>query len=165
MELVRAAGGNKIDDSESATIADRAGGNPYFIIETTGMLMADGATGPVGAAHPPPTVQGVVSARLGALPPRLRELARRASVFLYSFNLPELAIVDAAAKVQEVQLLEDAEILVRDEGAPTQQWRTRPATPPEVPYASLPKRERLRLHELIADNLLKTGHPSWAADH
>src|SRR4029077_7918823 len=80
-------------------------------------------------------------------------------------NLPELAIVDAAAKVQEVQLLEDAEILVRDEGAATQQWRLRHATLREVADASLPKRERLRLHELIAENLLKTGHPSWAADH
>jgi class 3 adenylate cyclase/tetratricopeptide (TPR) repeat protein len=165
IELVRAAGGNKIDDSKSAAIAERAGGNPYFIIETTGMLMADGVTDPAGAANLPPTVQAVVAARLDALPARLRELARRASVFVYSFNLPELLVVDANATLQELQLLEECEILVRDEGAATQQWRLRHATLREVAYASLPKRERLRLHQLVAENLLKTGHPSWAADH
>jgi class 3 adenylate cyclase/tetratricopeptide (TPR) repeat protein len=164
IELVRAAGGNKIDDSSSATIADRAGGNPYFIIETTGMLMADGGTA-TGAANLPPTVQAVIAARLDALPSRLRDLARHASVFVYSFSFAELLIVDAAAKVDEVRLLEDAEIVVRDEGGAAQQWRLRHATLREVAYASLPKRERLRLHELVAENLKKTGHPSWAADH
>jgi hypothetical protein len=78
VELVRAAGGDQIDDAESAAIAERAGGNPYFIIETTGMLMTDGTAGPAGgAANLPPTVQAVVAARLDALPARLRELARR----------------------------------------------------------------------------------------
>jgi tetratricopeptide (TPR) repeat protein len=165
IELVRAAGGNQIDDSSSATIADRAGGNPYFIIETTGMLMADGVPGTgSGAVYLPPTVQAVVAARLDALPSRLRDLARHASVFVYSFTLSELLIVDRAAKVEEIRLLEDAEIVVRDEGG-AEQWRLRHATLREVAYASLPKRERLRLHELVAENLLKTGHPSWAADH
>jgi class 3 adenylate cyclase/tetratricopeptide (TPR) repeat protein len=166
IELVRAAGGDQIDDAESAAIADRAGGNPYFIIETTGMLMAHGGPGQVrGAANLPPTVQAVVSARLDALPARLRELARHASVFMYSFSLEELSIVDANAQTAELHLLEDAEIIVRDEGRVTAQWRLRHATLREVAYASLPKRERLRLHELVSQNLLDTGHPSWAADH
>ena len=166
IELVRHAGGDDIEDEESAAIAERAGGNPYFIIETTGMLMTDGAASPAGgAANLPPTVQAVVSARLDALPSRLRDLARRASVFLYSFDLSELTIVDRAAKVEELHMLEDAEILVRDEGRVAAQWRLRHATLREVAYASLPKRERLRLHELVAQNLLNTGHPSWAADH
>ena len=166
IELVRAAGGNQIDDLESAAIAERAGGNPYFIIETTGMLMSEGGASPGGgAANLPPTVQAVVSARLDALPSRLRELARRASVFLYSFDMTELAIVDEGAKLEELQMLEDFEILVRDEGRVEAQWRLRHATLREVAYASLPKRERLRLHQLVAQNLQETGHPSWAADH
>src|SRR5207245_97358 len=48
----------------------------------------------------------------------------------------------------------------------------RAATPPfrhetlrEVAYSSLPKRERLRLHLAIAEGLMKTGYPSYAADH
>ena len=166
IELVRAAGGDKIDDQESAAIAERAGGNPYFIIETTGMLINEAGVAPArGAANLPPTVQAVVAARLDALPSRLRELARRASVFLYSFDMAELALVDQAPKLEELQMLEDSEIIVRDEGRVQAQWRMRHATLREVAYASLPKRERLRLHELVAQNLLNTGHPMWAADH
>jgi len=44
-------------------------------------------------------------------------------------------------------------------------WRLRHATLKEVAYASLPKRERLRLHRNLAEELLKAGHRSWAADH
>ena len=44
-------------------------------------------------------------------------------------------------------------------------WRVRHATLKEVAYASLPKRERVRLHQLIADRLFGDSHPAWAADH
>ena len=167
IRLVRHAGGGQIGDVQAAEIAVRAGGNPYFIIETTGMLMSDGLQAfPSSRVSIPPTVQAVVGARLDALPPRLRELARRASVFEYAFDLEELAVVDIAGTLDELRQLEEAEILVRDERkeAPPR-WRVRHATLKEVAYASLPKRERLRLHQLVAENLLGSGHTSWAADH
>ena len=166
IHLVRHAGAG-IAEAQAVEIAQRAGGNPFFIIETTGMLMADGA-GTGSSAHTaiPPTVQAVVSARLDALPARLRELARRASVFLYGFDREELAVVDKDATMEELQQLEEAELVVRDKmasGAPT--WRMRHATLKDVAYASLPKRERLRLHTLVARYLLDKGHGSTAADH
>ena len=148
-------------------IAERAGGNPYFIIETTGMLMPSTASSDgQGARTVPPTVQAVVSARLDALPGRLRDLARKASVFRYAFDLNELAVVDREATAEELQELEDAEVLVRDPqpGEP-QRWRLRHATLKDVIYASLPKRERGRLHGQVAQYLLDNGHPSLAADH
>ena len=40
--LARQASGRRIDDDEATEIAQRAGGNPFFIIETTGMLLPDG---------------------------------------------------------------------------------------------------------------------------
>src|SRR4029077_9264939 len=58
------------------------------------------------------------------------------------------------------------EVLVRDlmaTGPP--RWRIRHATLREVAYASLPKRERLRLHQELAAHLIGGGHLSWAADH
>src|SRR5262249_20220471 len=167
VRLVRQAGGGRIEDGQAREIAGRAGGNPYFIIETTGMLMldSDGAS-PASRTILPPTVQAVVSARLDHLPERLRELARHASVFVYSFDLDELAVVDGAASAEELQQLQDAEILVRDErSGATPHWRLKHAPLRQVPYASLPKRERLRLHQLLAEHLLNTGHHSWAADH
>jgi tetratricopeptide (TPR) repeat protein len=154
-------------ESQAIEIAERAGGNPFFIIETTGMLMANGAgAGSSPRAAIPPTVQAVISARLDALPVNLRELARRASVFMYDFDREELAVVDKDATMEELQQLEDAELIVRDKmasGAPT--WRMRHATLKEVAYTSLPKRERLRLHTLVARYLVERGHRATAADH
>jgi class 3 adenylate cyclase/tetratricopeptide (TPR) repeat protein len=163
INLVRQSGGGRIPESQAIEIAERAGGNPFFIIETTGMLMPNGdGTGPAVRTTIPPTVQAVVSARLDALPARLRELARRASVFMYAFDLAELDVIDGAADVKELEQLEDAEVIVRQ---PPSSWRMRHATLKEVAYASLPKRERLRLHQLVAEYLIDAGHRSLAADH
>ncbi len=167
IHLVRHAGSGQIADPQAKEIAERAGGNPFFIIETTGMLMlhADG-TGTKARTPIPPTVQAVVSARLDALPLRLRDLARRASAFLHDFDLEELAVIDAEANAEELQQLEDAEVIVRANTAPAMPiWRMRHATLKDVAYASLPKRERLRLHNLIAQYLLDKRHSSLAADH
>jgi class 3 adenylate cyclase/tetratricopeptide (TPR) repeat protein len=158
IRLVRHAGGGRIDDARAGEIAVRAGGNPYFIVETTGMLALDGGDG----TALPPTVQAVVGARLDHLPDRLRDLARRASVFVFSFDLDELAVVDPAGTLEELEQLELAEVLVRDQSG---HWRMRHATLREVAYASLPKRERARLHELVAEHVRRTGHVIWAADH
>jgi len=161
IHLARHAGAGRIADLQAGEIAARAGGNPFFIIETTGMLMADGA-GPTGGLKSiPPTVQAVVSARLDALPVRLRELARRASVFMYAFDREELAVIDDAATVEELQALEEAEVIVHENLV----WRMRHATLKDVAYGSLPKRERLRLHNLVAEYLIDKGHRSLAADH
>ena len=83
LELVRQAAGGRIEDPEAAAIAERAGGNPFFIIEITGMLMRD--DGPRAAV--PPTVQAVVASRIDALSAAARTLARRSSVFFVSFDL------------------------------------------------------------------------------
>ncbi len=167
VQLARHAGGGRIGDDEALEIAERAGGNPYFIIETTGMLMPS-RDGPDGQrpGRVPPTVQAVVSARLDAIPSRLRDLARHASVFKYAFDLTELAVVDKEVTEPELQELEDAEIIVRDPqpGEP-QRWRLRHATLKEVVYAGMAKRERVRLHELVAQFLLDRDHRSLAADH
>jgi class 3 adenylate cyclase/tetratricopeptide (TPR) repeat protein len=165
IDLARQAGGGRIEESEATEIATRAGGNPFFIIETTGILM-ERAGPPSARATLPPTVQAVVSARLDALPARLRVLARRASAFFVSFDLQELGDIDPDATTEELQQLEDAEILVREQGGPgVSRWRLRHSTLKDVAYASLPKRERVRLHQLIAGRLVGRGHPSWAADH
>ena len=163
IDLARQASGRRIVDAEAAEIAERAGGNPFFIIETTGMLLPEAS-----GAWPslPPTVQAVVAARIDHLPPRLRALTRRASAFFVSFDMHELRTIDPEATLDEIRQLEEAEILVPEADAqPVTRWRVRHATLKEVAYASLPKRERVRLHQLIAERLAATGHRSWAADH
>jgi class 3 adenylate cyclase/tetratricopeptide (TPR) repeat protein len=164
VELVREAAAGRIADPEALEIANRTGGNPFFIVETTGMVLRARSDGAAGTGRTlPPTVQAVVAARLDSLRHRLRDLARRASVFLYSFDRDELATVSDATP-EDLRGLEDAEILVREDGARTK-WRFRHETVREVAYASLPKRERRTLHESIADALMESGHRSYAADH
>jgi tetratricopeptide (TPR) repeat protein len=167
IDLARQASGRRIEDAEAVEIAERAGGNPFFIIETTGMLLPDSDGGSAAPRQAlPPTVQAVVAARLDHLEPRLRELTRRACSFFVSFDLNELRTIDPEVTEDELRQLEEAEILVReDPGHAVMRWRVRHATVKEVAYASLPKRERVRLHQLIADRLFATTHPTWAADH
>ena len=66
---------------------------------------------------------------------------------------------------EELQQLEELEVVVRDQENAAPHWRLRHATLREVAYASLSKRDRLRLHRNIAQSLLDSGHVFWAANH
>jgi class 3 adenylate cyclase/tetratricopeptide (TPR) repeat protein len=164
--LARQAGGARISEDEAAAVAARAGGNPFFIVESTGALIRVHERGePTSVTILPPTVQAMIAARLDALPATLRDVARRLSVYMYSFDLDEAELV-AECGAEGMGELVDAEIVVRDErvsGPPT--WRFRNDTLRDVAYASLPKRLRATLHERIAERLEESGHQSWAAEH
>ncbi|TMK21819.1 MAG: hypothetical protein E6G65_04140 [Actinobacteria bacterium] len=163
-ELVLKAGGGKVGEDQASTITGRAGGNPFFIVESTGMLLRD-RPATDGELLIPPTVQAMVASRLDGLPPEHRDLARRLSVYRYDFDLEEVSTV-AQAGEDELQELIDAEIIVREEIAGSSpRWRFRHEVLRDVAYASLPKRERLRLHTVIAERLQAQGAITWAADH
>jgi predicted ATPase len=68
-ELVREAAGGRIADPEAAEIASRTGGNPFFIVETTGMVLRARQDGAASSGRElPPTVQAVVAARCSSSP-------------------------------------------------------------------------------------------------
>ncbi|MGE5225697.1 MAG: ATP-binding protein [Planctomycetaceae bacterium] len=165
VSLARQAGGGRIEETEAADVAARAGGNPFFIVESTGMLIRDRESGGAGRRTMPPTVQAMVAARLDALPPAQRTLARRLSVYLYSFDRTEAALVAPDCSDADMQELIDAEIVVQDDPKTSWRWRFRHDTLRDVAYASLPKRERLALHVAIADALEAQHRDSWAAEH
>jgi class 3 adenylate cyclase/tetratricopeptide (TPR) repeat protein len=159
-ELALRAGGD-LEPAAAESVARHAGGNPFFIVETTGMLRQRGGdlrvsdTGPIPPALLPPTVQAVIAARIDHLPPAARELIRKASVFARgTFHVDELALIADVAEDLEplLRTLEDEELLVRDEHRPGV-WRFRHGLVRDVAYESLPKRERRRLHLRIADAL------------
>jgi class 3 adenylate cyclase/tetratricopeptide (TPR) repeat protein len=164
LELAREAG-EGLDDATIERIARHAGGNPFFIIETTGMLRHTGETvsadsGPLPSAFLPPTVQAVIASRIDHLEPAARELARRASVFpRWTFSLDELDLV-AEPTNEALAVLEQEELFERDEERPDV-WRFRHGMVRDVAYESLPKRERRRLHTLVADGL--SNDPEAAA--
>jgi class 3 adenylate cyclase/tetratricopeptide (TPR) repeat protein len=157
LELATAAGGQAVDQEAAERLAREAGGNPFFIVETTGMLLheADAHThGPAqrAAGALPPTVQAVVASRIDHLPEPARNMIRTASIFPGgAFNESTLALVTVAS-AEVLATLEDEELLVRDEDR-SGRWRFRHELLREVAYDSLPKRERRRLHEGVAEGL------------
>ncbi|HXJ62939.1 MAG TPA: hypothetical protein VNN79_04215, partial [Actinomycetota bacterium] len=170
-ELARAAA-ESIDDRTAARIATNTGGNPFFIVETTGMMLDEHAEHTQGAPHShllPPTVQAVVASRIDHLPDDARELFRKASVFsMLTFEESDLALVAAAPDPRVLQTLEENELLVRDADRPGE-WRFRHEMLRDVAYESLPKRERVRLHVGIVDRMREAGtierHPQGVAWH
>jgi len=150
-ELARVAG-ESIDEATASRIAAHAGGNPFFIVETTGMMLQRHPEHEFGVAHShllPPTVQAVVAARLDHLPEPVRDLARKASVFP-AFRAFELGLI-ADVKPDALEALQEAELLTRDERGEV--WRFRHGVLRDVAYESLTKRERERLHLQVAEGL------------
>jgi tetratricopeptide (TPR) repeat protein len=154
--LAREAG-DGLDEDTAERIARHAGGNPFFIVETTSMLLHRQAEMPHDAAPLPelllpPTVQAVIASRIDHLPTDARDLIRKASVFARStFDVSELALI-CEPQEMVLKLLEEEELLARDEERPDV-WRFRHGVVRDVAYDSLPKRERLRLHNAVADGL------------
>jgi class 3 adenylate cyclase/tetratricopeptide (TPR) repeat protein len=152
------AAGESLDEMTAERIAQQTGGNPFFIIETTGMLLQRHEEHLIGASHShllPPTVQAVVASRIDHLPPEARDLLRKASVFARStFSNSELSLI-APAREDLLGVLEDEEFLVRDDER-AGVWRFRHQTLRDVAYESLPKRERMRLHVQVAEGIEAT---------
>ncbi len=147
--------GEGLDARTAELVARHAGGNPFFIVETTGMLLHEEVGLPPGAeTFPeqllPPTVQAVIAARIDHLSPEARDLVRKASVFArFTFGLSELELI-AEPNERALQMLEEEELLVRDgEGV----YRFGHDLVRDVAYESLPKRERRRLHLALAEAL------------
>ncbi len=145
------------DEEQAERIAVHAGGNPFFIVETTGMLMHEERQLPPRAAGPvprllPASVQAVIAERLDHLSPAAKELVRRASVFPRgAFELDELALI-ADPRSDVLDELEEEEFLHQDEERPSV-WRFRSDVLRDVAYEGLAKRERQRLHLRVANRL------------
>jgi class 3 adenylate cyclase/tetratricopeptide (TPR) repeat protein len=149
------AAGESLDQQTAERIAEQAGGNPFFIVEITGMLLEQGAS-PARGLLLPPTVQAVMAARIDHLPSQARELVRLASVFPdAAFPASRLAYI-AEPREEIIDLLEDGELLFRDRNRPG--WlRFRHEMVREVAYETLAKRERVRLHQRVADGIIDDG--------
>jgi class 3 adenylate cyclase len=154
-ELALEAGEGLAAD-EAERIGRHAGGNPFFIVETTAMLRYEDAHLPPADGPPgrllPATVQAVVLARIDHLSPQARDVLKKASIFARAqFDIAELSLV-AQPTDEIMNELEDEEILVRDSDR-QDAWRFRHDLLRDVAYQSLAKRERQRLHLRLANKL------------
>jgi class 3 adenylate cyclase/tetratricopeptide (TPR) repeat protein len=142
---------------DAARVAGHAGGNPFFIIEITGMLLRDEEVVPPSGSAPsvlvlPPTVQAVIASRIDSLSVAARDVLRQASVFPRGvFDLTELALV-VEPRREILDELEEAEFLLKDPDR-ADVWRFRSDVLRDVAYETLAKRERQRLHLRLANRL------------
>jgi class 3 adenylate cyclase/tetratricopeptide (TPR) repeat protein len=160
-------------------ISEAAGGNPLFVEQMLSMLVDDGLLKPSGgdgwvaaadlATVPvPPTVAALIAARLDRLRNDERVAVQDGSVVGVVFYLGALsAMVEDAARGQ-VRVAVDGLIrrqLIRAEPSDfgdDEAFRFDHVLIREVAYSSLLKRERARLHELVADWLEQTAGPRLA---
>jgi class 3 adenylate cyclase/tetratricopeptide (TPR) repeat protein len=125
----------------------RAGGNPMFL-----RALARAATAGGDPDVLPETVEDIVVAEVGQLPPRDRDVLRAASVIGMTVDPHLLARMLAPAGVADppvVRLDGLARFLTRDGAA----WRFRQELARAAAYHGLPFRRRLDLHSRLADVL------------
>ena len=157
------------DDSLDRFIADYSGGNPYCAAELARHLvesrLVEGSPARLlgSVIGLPPTLQGLLTARLDALPPSSKETLKAASVLGRTFwrgLLSEMLGPGVDEALEEprrrglVFARSDA-LLPGDNAMIFQHALLRDAA-----HALLPKKERQRLHGLAADHLEKRAGPA-----
>jgi class 3 adenylate cyclase/tetratricopeptide (TPR) repeat protein len=152
-------------------------GNPFFLEETVRTLVETGVlagergsyrlTRPVDALQVPATVQTVLMARIDRLPPEEKRLLHAASVIgkdvPYAIlaaivDLPEEALRDALAHLQEAEFLYEARLF------PDLEYTFKHALTHEVTYGSLLRERRQQLHARIAD-MIEQAHADRTIEH
>ncbi|HEX3622496.1 MAG TPA: adenylate/guanylate cyclase domain-containing protein [Acidimicrobiales bacterium] len=146
-------------------VAERTGGNPYFVQEVVRALLDNGTvTGKPGAyrltcaldqVRIPPSVHAVVAARIDRLSPQQKTVLQTASVIGRTFSEPVLArvtdlsgddLTQALRALCEAQLLEEL-------STATTEYRFWQALTQEVAYGTLLAARRRLLHAHVAEAL------------
>jgi len=141
-------------------VAERTGGNPYFVEEVVRALLEDGTvTGEPGAYRLmcaldqikiPPSVHAVVAARIDRLPPVQKTLLQTASVIGRTFTQPVLARVSDLAAGELTEALDglcQAQLLEADPTTAISTYRfwqalTQEARQGDLPHSPRSARER-----------------------
>ncbi len=118
---------------------DLAGGNPFFLEEMLAMAAE-------GGRSMPPTVQGVIAARLDLLPAEEKRFIQRAAVIGRTFGVEELAVVNPDGGKRLVANLSRRSLLVPLGTG----WGFKHVLIRDVAYESVPRSERARLHLELA---------------
>jgi class 3 adenylate cyclase/tetratricopeptide (TPR) repeat protein len=145
-------------------VLEAAGGNPLYLEQ---MLLA-GPPAEAGGPVVPPTVEGVVAARLDRLPAAERTALERAAVIGPEFPLDLLgrllgsdpeALRGLVAALTRRRLVESFTI---NGGPPRHRFRN--VTIREVVYRSMPRRTQAELHLRTADLLVEQGGGDEASE-
>jgi class 3 adenylate cyclase/tetratricopeptide (TPR) repeat protein len=145
-------------------IVERAGGNPFFLEQ----LAAIGDE--PGTDSLPPTVRSVIAARLDLLDPLEQDVLLRAAVPGSRFSQSELgALLEAEPAItappdQTLSTLTQRRLIETE--WPADAYRFSGVLIRDVAYNTLPKRARLRYHEVLATwHRRRTQSPDLAGRH
>jgi ABC-type transport system substrate-binding protein/class 3 adenylate cyclase len=159
--LAEADAGGELPEELALILAERAGGNPFFVGEAVRDLLERGALRHengrlvlVGEVSVPAAVQGALQARLDRLEPDARELITTAAVVGHSFGLtlleqllPRVRLFPTLSELQWVQLV------VEERGGAVPEYRFRHGLVQEVAYGTLVEARRRQLHLRVGEAL------------
>lgn len=164
VEVMRASlRGAGIPEELSDHIAEKTGGNPFFIEELCHTLLDSGTilvedgearlAGSLDRLTIPDTVQGVLKTRLDRLDPEAREVLRSASVIGRQFGLELLRRVVPSPSRLESALdgLRTAGLIQLTSLLPEPTYRFKHALTLDVTYDSLLERQRRERHALVGE--------------
>ncbi len=144
-------------------VAERSQGNPFFIEEIVqalfdeGVLVRNGSvkvTGALAQVHLPPTVQGILAARIDRLPSREKDLLEALAVIGREFPLSLIKRVTQASGDERVERmlagLQLGEFIYEQPAFPDLEYIFKHALTQEVAYNSVLLERRKLLHERTA---------------
>jgi ABC-type transport system substrate-binding protein/class 3 adenylate cyclase len=162
--LVVNAAEAQLPESVTELLAERSGGNPFFLEEALRDLVERGALRRVDGTWElavgedelavPAVVQGALQARLDRLNPATREVLSLAAVIGRTFGLPLLEkLVDRGQLRHALTELQRLDLIVEKRRRPTPEYRFRHGLVQEVAYASLVESKRKKLHKRVGEAL------------
>ena len=162
--LVADAAEGVVPEEVAEILAERAGGNPFFLEEAFRDLVERGAlkrqnggwelgVSPDELAIPA-LVQGALQARLDRLDAKSREILSVAAVIGRTFGMPLLErIVPREELLPALSELQRLDLIVEKRRRPNPEYRFRHGLLQEVAYASLLESTRRKLHKRVGEAL------------
>jgi ABC-type oligopeptide transport system substrate-binding subunit/class 3 adenylate cyclase len=155
-------------------LAERAGGNPFFLEEALRDLVERGALRRedghfelavgVDELAIPAVVQGALQARLDRLDSETRDLVSIAAVVGRTFGMPLLErLVEHDQLHAALSELQRLDLIVEQRRRPAPEYRFRHGLVQEVAYARLVEPKRRKLHRLVGE-ALEELHPDSRED-
>ncbi|HEX5718596.1 MAG TPA: AAA family ATPase, partial [Thermoanaerobaculia bacterium] len=137
--------------SQVADLAERAAGNPLFLVELLRSLRSGSDVESL-----PHSVEGLISARIDRLPPVDRHLLRRLAVlgngFLVEHTNAVFPEVESGSRIRAIRRLNDF-VTLDHRG-----WvKFRHALIRDVAYGGLPFKTRSQLHRAVGDSIRSTA--------
>jgi ABC-type transport system substrate-binding protein/class 3 adenylate cyclase len=162
--LVASAAGGELPEAVAEHLAERAGGNPFFLEEAFRDLVERGALERTGGHFKltvgedelaiPALVQGALQARLDRLDPAARDVLSIAAVIGRTFGLPLLEKLVPREQLQpSLTELQRLDLIVEVRRRPNPEYRFRHGLVQEVAYASLVETKRKKLHKRVGEAL------------